>query len=104
MDKQSEQSEERGGFLPIILSLAGFFLFLGVVAYFWLDRQPETMAFGGASPEERAQMLREYQEAESQRLENYGWVDQDQEIVRLPVERGIELFLEELNQEQQAQN
>jgi len=40
----------------------------------------------------------ELREQESEVLSSYGWVDQEKGIVRIPVERATELYLEELNQ------
>jgi hypothetical protein len=31
---------------------------------------------------------------EDELLNNYGWVDQDAEVVRIPIERAMELLLE----------
>lgn len=101
MANPTEQRAAKKGLLPLILILAGFFVFAGVVAFTWSEIRPDTIAWGGRSPEERIQILREQREREREQLTEYGWVDREEGIVRLPVERGMELVLEELNQEQE---
>lgn len=100
MVKQTQQAVEKGGFLPMVLTIVGFFLFLGIVVYFWFDNRPATVAKGGPTREERVEVLRELQTREDESLNQYGWIDQDQGIVRLPIERGMELVLEEMSQGQ----
>lgn len=96
MDKPIEDSA-KGGLLPLVFTLGGFFLFVAVVAYFWLDRRPETVAFGGVTPEARVQLLRELQEREAEMLNQYGWIDRNEGVVRLPIARAMELSVDEIN-------
>jgi hypothetical protein len=103
MVKKTLQPASRGGLLPIALAFGGFFLFLVIAAFVWLDRRPPTVAFGGTPPEERRSLLREQKERDREMLERYGWIDRDAGVVRLPVERAMELLVEEMNQGQ-AQN
>lgn len=100
MAKQLEQPAGKGAFLPVILTLGGFFVFLVIVALVWMDRRPPTVALGGRTPQQRIEILEEQREQEREALTQYGWIDQEQGIVRLPVERAMDLVLEELNQEQ----
>lgn len=101
MGKQMEQ-RATNGYLPIILTLAGFFLVLAIAAFFWIDRQPDPVAAGGRSPEERLEILREQRERDRQILEEYDWIERDAGVVRLPIDRAMELYLEEVNQGQTA--
>lgn len=41
-----------------------------------------------------ARTLAEFRQAEDAHLSTYGWVDRDQEITRLPVERAMTILLE----------
>lgn len=99
MPKQMEQRATKG-ILPILLTLGGFFVVLVIAVFFWMDRRPETVAFGGLSPQERVTLLREQRERDREILEKYDWIDRDAGVVRLPVDRAMELFLEETNQGQ----
>lgn len=98
MVKKNEQIVDRGGFLPMVLTVVGFFLFLGVVVFYWFDRSPPTVARGGATPEERVQILRETRLREDAALNQYGWVDREQGVVRIPIDRAMDLVLQEMNQ------
>ena len=40
----------------------------------------------------------ELREQDSEVLASYGWVDEENGVVRIPVERATQLYLEELNQ------
>ena len=44
---------------------------------------------------ERHKNLQETRAAEAEALNNYGWVDQGKGIVRLPIQRAVELTLQE---------
>jgi hypothetical protein len=98
MVKQNEQTVERGGLLPIVVTVVGFFLFLGVVAFYWFDRSPPTVARGGVTPEERVQILREIRLRDNSALNQYGWVDREQGVVRIPIDRAMDLVLQEMNE------
>lgn len=100
MSNLYEPPAARGGFLPIVLTVGGFFLFFAVIAFVWFDRRPPAVARGGLPPEQRLEMLNEQKAAEQERLTQYGWVDEEKGVVRLPVERAMELVLEEINQGQ----
>ena len=58
---------------------------------------PNGLANAPAPPEPRleavpGQQLKELQSTEEQQLHTYGWVDQNSGIVRIPIERAIELL------------
>lgn len=92
--------ESRGveDLIPSIAILAAFLL-LGVLVYILYSRQsPDTRAWGGNSPEQRIEWLRETRAHEAAQLEGYGWIDRDAGVVRLPIDRAMDLTVEELNQ------
>jgi len=104
MAKQNQKENVSRGLLPLMLTVAGFFVFVAILAFIWIDQKPATVALGGRSPEARVEMLRELREREASELNTYGWVDQDQGVVRLPVERAMQLVLQDLNGGQGATN
>lgn len=100
----SVPSNRRGDLLPAIAIVAGFLL-LGVVVYFvYSKNRADAVAWGGNDPAQRAELLREMRERESEQLGSYGWVDEDAGIVRLPIERAMELTVEEINRDRQDEN
>jgi hypothetical protein len=53
------------------------------------------------TPEERKARLTELRAKETQELNAYEWIDRDKGVVRLPIDRAIELTVRDLQQEQQ---
>lgn len=98
MDNQSANSVGIGGFLPIVLTLAGFGLFLLLVHFFWTENRPTTVVHGGYSRAERLEILKELRAHDSELLNTYGWVDQGAGTVRLPIERAMDVTLAEINE------
>lgn len=97
MAKQNQKRQVKRGLLPLLLTIGGFFLFAIILSFVWIDNRPDTVARGGRSPEERIATLREQRERESEALNNHGWVDREEGVVRLRIERAMELVLEEIN-------
>jgi hypothetical protein len=73
--------------------LGTFLILLGLVRYTERRVRPEPLTAGRAA--ERSKALKEMREAESKAASEYAWQDKTREIVRLPVERAIELTLTE---------
>ncbi len=99
MDNRTANAPAQNGFTGSLLTIAGFALFLIVVALVWVDQRPVTVAWGVRTGEERLEILRDHREREQAELSAYGWIDRQQGIVRLPIERAMELTVEELNRE-----
>ncbi len=100
MANYNEQRPAKSGLLPLLLTIGGFCLFAILLSLYWKDANPPAVAQGGRTPEERAEILRDHRENTTQALSSYGWVNQDEGVVRIPVERAMDLVLEELNREQ----
>lgn len=83
--------------LPLLAIVGLFFLFFFLVFVFYVRERPPTVASGSMLPEERIGLLRDLQEAEKEQMTTYGWVDRDGEVVRLPIERAMELTIQEIN-------
>lgn len=97
MAKQNQQAALKRGLLPLLLTIAGFFAFVVILAFVWINQRPSTVAFGGKSPQERVEILQELRQRETAELNSYGWVNQEEGVIRLPVERAMDLVLEEIN-------
>jgi len=92
------------GALFIILLVAGMLVSLAAFRYF-TRRQPLGPP---ASPFENARALppapqlqvtpatdwRNYQKAQLDRINSYGWVDQEAGVVRIPIDRAMDLIIE----------
>jgi hypothetical protein len=76
------------------VGIVGTFLLMAVLVWaMYHYTRPEPI--GADRVQERHQFLRELRETDAQALSQYAWIDQDKGIVRLPIDRAIELTLRE---------
>ena len=81
-----------------VAAILGCFAVFGVLLYLtYLPNRPESFPVGSVPPDERAARLSELRAEEARRAGQYIWVDQANGIVGLPIERGMELTLQELS-------
>lgn len=96
----------------IVFLFAVFAAFLLVIRYFY---EPATIsAFNGApdniskdlewraNSANRRQTLTQLRETEVKQSSSYGWIDQQAGVVRLPIERAMELTAKDLTAKQQV--
>jgi hypothetical protein len=96
----------------IVFLFAVFAAFLLVIRYFY--RPASTAAFNApaeniskdlewrASADARRKALAEQREKDAKQITSYGWVDQNAGLVRLPIERAMELTARDLAAKQQV--
>lgn len=85
-----------------VLSLGGVFV-LGGLAWLGLQRtQPPPV--NAPRVAERKQALAQTRAAETQALHRYGWVDPARQVVQLPIQRAMELVVQEWTNPAQAQS
>ena len=84
-------------FISIAVILGCFAMFGLLLCLTYLPNRPEGFPVGSVPPEERATRLSELRTEEALLADQYSWVDQDKGIVSLPIERGMELTLQELS-------
>lgn len=95
----------------IVFLFAVFAAFLLVIRYFY--NPPTTSAFNAApdniskelewraNAANRRLTLKELREAQAAQSSTYGWIDQKAGVVRLPIERAMELTAREMASKQQ---
>ena len=96
----------------IVFLFAVFAAFLLVIRYFY---QPTTTSAFAAAPDNiskdlewranaanRRETLKQMHESEAKQAKGYGWVDQKAGVVRLPIERAMELTARDLAGKQQV--
>ena len=81
----------------LIAAIGGFAIFLIILFIAYLPQQAGYVAQGTVSPEERAARLADLRAKEKAALTTYGWIDQQAGTVRLPIDRAVELTIQELN-------
>jgi hypothetical protein len=96
----------------IVFLFAVFAAFLLVIRYFY---EPATTSAFNATPDNiskdlewranaanRRQTLKQLRETEAKQDSSYGWIDQKAGVVRLPIERAMELTAKDLVAKQQV--
>lgn len=90
---QPEPSDRR-----LLLSAVGwigvFFIFALIVFIAYVQQQPREV--GTVDQEARFQIRYQTEATQKELVTSYSWVNQAEGVVRIPVERAIELTLEEL--------
>jgi len=84
-------------FGTIAAVIGGFALFALIVALAYLPQRPAPIEQGALTPAERYQRLTDMRAKEAKQIDSYGWVDQQKGVVQLPIDRAIELTIQELN-------
>jgi hypothetical protein len=81
-----------------VAAILGCFAVFGLLLYLtYLPNRPVGFPVGSVPPAERAARLSKLRADEASLADRYSWVDQDKGIVRLPIERGMELTRQELS-------
>jgi hypothetical protein len=75
----------------------GFALFALIVALAYLPQRPAALQQGALSPEERLQRLTDLHAKERKQATSYAWIDQQKGTVQLPIDRAVELTIQELS-------
>ena len=77
--------------------LGGFALFALIVALAYLPQRPAPITQGALTPAERAQRLSDLHAKEAKQANSYAWLDQQKGVVQLPIDRAVELTIQEIN-------
>ena len=77
--------------------IGGFAIFALILLVAYLPQKPAPLSEGAKTPEERIAMLTDLRAKEKTAATTYAWVDQAKGVVRLPLDRAVELTVQELN-------
>ncbi len=96
MSDASSASESNGSFSATLLAaIGGFAIFALILVVAYLPNKAAPAGDGVRTPEQRKAALAELRGKEHTAATSYGWVDKDKGVVRLPLERAIELAIQE---------
>jgi hypothetical protein len=96
MSDASATSEPKGSFTATLLAaVGGFSIFLIILVVAYLPNKAAPAGDGVKTPAERKAALAELRGKEQTAATTYGWVDKDKGVVRLPLERAVELIIQE---------
>lgn len=76
--------------------LGGLAIFALIVVIAYLPQRPHELQQGALTPAERADRLRELHAKEMKQATSYAWIDQQKGVVQLPLNRAVELTIQEL--------
>jgi hypothetical protein len=91
----SDAAPKSGFFVTAAAVIGGFLIFALILVIAYLPNKPAPLPEGTKTPEERAAILRELRAKEVAAATSYGWVDQTKGVVRIPIERAMQLTIEE---------
>lgn len=78
--------------------LGCFAIFLLILFLAYLPNRPQPLVENdGKTPAQRLQTLEEMRAKEASALSSYGWIDQSAGVVRLPIDRAMQLEVREIN-------
>jgi hypothetical protein len=92
----SNAAPKTGFFTTAAAVIGGFAIFILILVVAYLPNKPAPLPEGTKTPEERATILRELRAKETAAATTYGWVDQTKGVVRVPIERAMQLTVEDL--------
>jgi len=92
-----DAAPKSGFFVTAAAVIGGFLIFVLILVVAYLPNAPAPLPEGTKTPEERARILSELRAKETAAATTYGWVDQSKGIVRIPIERAMQLTVEDLN-------
>ncbi len=93
----SDEAPQSGFFTTAVAVIGGFLIFILILVIAYLPNRPAPLPEGTRTPQERAIILSEMRAKETAALTTYGWVDQSKGIVRIPIDRAIQLTIDETN-------
>ncbi|HEU5079628.1 MAG TPA: hypothetical protein VFT72_10450 [Opitutaceae bacterium] len=81
----------------LIAIVGGFALFALIIAFAYLPQRAPAIPQGALTPEERMERLTEMRAKEAKQANSYSWIDQQKGTVEIPIDRAMELTVQELN-------
>jgi hypothetical protein len=91
----SEKPTNRASLVSIFAIFVLFALFVAVVYYVYVPKKTGAFVGDGIhTASQRAANLAELRKKESEQASKYGWVDQKAGVVRLPLERAMDLTVQ----------
>ncbi len=89
-------SSKSGLWVTFAAAVGGFAIFLIIVLIAYLPKAPEPLGDGVLTPQQRKDALIDLRAKERAAATTYGWVDQANGVVRLPIDRAVELVVNDL--------
>jgi hypothetical protein len=95
-DSSHTPAASNGSTLTLLAAIGGFAIFALIVFIAYLPKKPAPLADGARTPEQRTAALAELRAKEKAAATTYGWVDQANGVVRIPIDEAVKLTIKEL--------
>lgn len=93
----SNTPNKKNFWVTFAAAIGGFAIFALILTIAYLPKRPEPLPEGARTPQQRADLLRELRAKEQKALTSYAWADRNAGTVQLPLDRAVELTIQELN-------
>ena len=92
----SENPSHRAPLVSILSIFVLFALFVAVVYYVYVPKQTGVFVGDGIhTASQRTENLAKLRATEAEQSTNYGWIDQNSGVVRLPIDRAMDLTVQQ---------
>jgi hypothetical protein len=78
-------------------AIGGFAIFVLILLVAYIPKQAEPLGDGIRTPAQRKAALAELHAKEIKAASTYAWADQSKGVVQLPLDRAVELTIQEIN-------
>ena len=107
IDPNTNSAPSSPRFWAAVIATAGVFaIFVIILLIAYIPQRPDSPSVSTTSeltPAERAARLAEMQAKEKSAATTYGWANPEKTAVRLPLDRAMELTVQELNAKREKQ-
>ena len=97
MSDSQNTSASSGSLTTVAAAIGAFAIFALIVFIAYLPKTPAPLADGVRTPVQRKAALAELRAKEKAAATTYGWVDQANGVVRIPIAEAITITIQELN-------
>lgn len=93
----SDNSSPKNSWVSIAAVIGGFAIFVLILIVAYVPKKAEPLPEGVKTPAQRYEILTEHRAKEAKAAGSYAWIDQGKGVVQLPIDRAVELTIQELN-------
>ena len=96
MSDSQKTPASSGSLTTVAAAIGAFAIFALIVFIAYLPKTPAPLPDGVRTPEQRKAALAELRAKEKAAATTYGWVDQANGVVRIPIDEAVQLTITEL--------
>ena len=96
MSDSQKTPASSGSLTTVAAAIGGFAIFALIVFIAYLPKAPAPLPDGVRTPEQRKAALAELRAKEKAAATTYGWVDQANGVVRIPIDEAVKLTISDL--------